>query len=94
MIITKLEMTCSICPTQYEFKTECNREGYIRYRWGVLRIYLSEPEKKIEFDEDELILWAKLNDNLHGVLDEEIIINILKSIDIQVNGLITINENN
>jgi hypothetical protein len=80
MLITSFTMTCEMCPTQYEFKTECNREGYIRYRWGVIRIYLSEENKNIDFEEDQLILWAKLGDNLHGILEEEIILNILKAI--------------
>lgn len=77
-------MTCFECPTQYSFETECNREGYIRYRWGILLVYLSEPHKKIDIDDNELILWAKLNSSLHGTLEEEILINILKSINMEL----------
>jgi hypothetical protein len=38
MLITKLEMTCSGCPTQYEGLNSDNQCVYIRYRWGILTL--------------------------------------------------------
>jgi len=40
--IREIEQTCSACPSQWEATLDDGRMLYFRYRWGVLRISISE----------------------------------------------------
>jgi hypothetical protein len=42
--IIEITKTCEAFPSQWSFKTEDKRNGYIRYRFGKLNIYLSDPD--------------------------------------------------
>jgi aspartyl-tRNA synthetase len=44
LVIQRIEMTCSACPTQWEVKLECGKMAYIRYRWGYLSLRISAVE--------------------------------------------------
>lgn len=39
--IIDIQQTCSACPSQWDFVTDDNRIGYVRYRWGGLSVRLS-----------------------------------------------------
>lgn len=41
-IIKSLEQTCFGCPSQWEGKTKCGKDIYIRYRWGHLRLDIDD----------------------------------------------------
>lgn len=43
--ISTLECTCSVCPSQWEGKSEESRPIYIRYRYGWLSVEFSDTEE-------------------------------------------------
>lgn len=79
--IIKLEKTSESCPTQWIFETEDKCEGYIRYRFGYLNIYLSKPDKIMRYDKGDMILWMSIGDDLDGVLSDERVFYALKLMD-------------
>jgi hypothetical protein len=36
--VYKLELTCPMCPEQWDVYRDCTLVGYIRLRWGALRV--------------------------------------------------------
>ena len=36
--VYKLELTCPMCPEQWDVYSDCAKVGYIRLRWGELRV--------------------------------------------------------
>lgn len=59
--VVKLELTCIACPTQFSGRTEDDKDVYVRYRWGQLRIDL----------DGKTILTEDLGDGLDGFLPYE-----------------------
>lgn len=59
--VTKLEMTCGACPSQWQGDTDDGRPIYVRYRWGHLRVEMD--------DTDEVVFEWSSGDNLDGVMD-------------------------
>lgn len=86
MIINSITMTCDFCPTQYEFTTECGREGYIRYRDGYFFVYLSEPNQKVQYEPWETIIWFNFNNPYHGTMSEERVYSLLKGYGFEIRG--------
>lgn len=41
--IINLKQTCYAFPSQWDFLTDDNRIGYVRYRWGVLTVQITVP---------------------------------------------------
>jgi|SRR5271155_2000882 len=46
--IIEITNTCAAYPSQWEFKTEDNRIGYVRYRFSKLVIHLSDPGENLK----------------------------------------------
>jgi hypothetical protein len=70
--ITKLKMTCSACPSQWEGMTEDGRHVYVRYRWGHLSACVGPTiDAAIWPTEDnggEILLDKSIGDDLDGVM--------------------------
>lgn len=69
VIITKLEMTCEACPSQWEGVTEDGRYVYIRFRWGYFSAGIGAT-----FDEalgNEKLFGDQISDGLDGTLSTE-----------------------
>ena len=103
MKIIEIKKITESCPTQWEFKTEDHREGYVRYRFGQLKIYLSMPNQNIDdalssIDPNYCILWMCLEEGkLDGTLSDERVFHALKLLDFsfEMNTLsISCEENN
>lgn len=58
--VVELTMTCSACPAQWNGKTKCGQEVYIRFRWGFLSASLDGVS----------IYGESLGDTLDGYMDE------------------------
>jgi hypothetical protein len=58
---TKLEQTCSACPSQWDARDEHGGYYYIRYRWGRLTV-------NREGVDGERIVDRRIGDSLDGVL--------------------------
>lgn len=70
MKIASIERTCYACPSQWEGKTECGKEIYVRYRHGDLSVDLDNKE----------VLYAYLpgHDYGGGLMDDEEMFKYLK----------------
>ena len=82
MKIANLIQTCSACPSQWEFKTDGERNVYARYRWGCLSVRVSEKS-----DGDAVlgveILRLQLGDDFNGVIDWGAVEKLIKDIHIE-----------
>jgi len=69
-VVPQIEQTCSFCPSQWEGRTSDGHSIYIRYRWGCLKVYISE---QVDGDalEGDVIFSARLADSLDGELGFE-----------------------
>lgn len=81
--ITKLECTCSACPSQWQGRTDDGRSVYIRYRWGYGTVDVNS-ERVFSFSrgdsldgllglddlKSELPTWITISDDLDD--DEDI----------------------
>ena len=70
MKITKLKLTCDVCPTQYEGWTDNNEFVYIRYRYGFLSISVS----------GYVIYSEQIGNGLDGFINLKDIIKLTKDI--------------
>ena len=83
ILIDSLEMTCSDCPSQWNAKTASGRYVYIRYRHGVLKVYVANSESEL-FDGDlfnydsKCILNIEPNHDSDGSMTNEELVQILK----------------
>ena len=83
MKVNNIVQTCYACPSQWEGNLEDGRMFYVRYRWGGLTIELSNgPTDNISelFNDGKLIHSETLGDGFDGVLEEEVLFEIMKSI--------------
>lgn len=75
MRVIELIQTCLACPSQWEGKTNDNREIYIRYRWGRLSIDLGqegvEHLKHSDLRGMNVLFEEKIGDEFDGVLEYE-----------------------
>lgn len=58
----------TICPTQFEAKTEDGREVYIRYRWGNLTVEINECrifDRRVGDDLDGEIAWSAICEHVN-----------------------------
>lgn len=80
--ITKIECTCSACPTQYEGMLDNGKMFYFRFRWGELSI--SESSNPTEEIDDAIIgtviLEDQTNDQWNGSLSPEQVVSYLSSV--------------
>jgi hypothetical protein len=88
MKIEDLKCTCDACPSRWEFKTDGNRSGYARYRFGFLSVKVSEPGS----DFVEIFGKHLTSDNLDGCLDWSFVEGFIKDIDID-NTLASLRNN-
>jgi hypothetical protein len=88
ILIESLIMTCSACPSQWEGKTDDDRNVYIRYRWGRLTVQfgIGEGGKGVN---GEYVLKDELGGNLDGSLEESDLINILMDKDLITTNIFT-----
>ncbi len=72
MKIINIKQTCESNPSQWEFILDDGRYGYIRYRWGILRISLgiSLSDAIYGYDSDT-ILDATIGHEYDGTLNHE-----------------------
>ena len=70
VIVTELDHTCTACPSQWEGKTDDDRQVYVRYRWGRLSIKLGKIDDDSEFAgaSGQEIYGVQIGDELHGYL--------------------------
>lgn len=81
--ITKLEQTCTACPTQFHGKTDKDEDVYIRFRFGRLSMEIGHY----------MVFSETISDGLAGVIDIETIKEKLKSLDISWPENVPFNEN-
>ncbi len=65
----RLEKTCDYCPEQYDVYYGPRRVGYIRLRWGVLRVDFL-PNGKLE--DNETLIVVDFDDMLKGSFSNEL----------------------
>ena len=85
--IALIKQTCGACPSQWEGFTEDSRPFYIRYRYGVLSVYVGEVGGLSAFDAldggniycenhggelDGVMSESKMMELTSGVLDWEV----------------------
>jgi hypothetical protein len=83
MKVREIKQTCFACPSQWEGHLDDGRMFYVRYRWGGLRIELSNsPTENISdvFHDGEIIHTETLGDGFDGMLEEEKLIGIMENI--------------
>ncbi len=68
--VIQLEQTCFACPSAWMGRTVCDKELYIRFRWGCLSAYLN----------DDVIYSESISDELDGVIDENSVIELLSHV--------------
>ncbi len=68
--IKKLTCTCTACPSQWEGRTDDNREIYIRYRYGHLSVRVA----------GERIFQISHGDDMDGVMDFDTLKELTKDI--------------
>jgi hypothetical protein len=72
MKVTTLTKTCIACPAQWEGKTDDDRSVYVKYRWGGLKVNVSEPGKDIWAAVDgKEVLCLGLTDEPDGWMENE-----------------------
>jgi len=70
--ITKLELTCGACPSQWEGRTNDDRPVYIRYRWGRFQAYVGTPgEDGMAVFDHKPIIVEQLTEEPDGVMGFE-----------------------
>ncbi len=68
IVVTELEKTCAMCPSQWSGRTDDGRHVYVRYRWGHLQVgFGATPTAAVDDDTISLVL----GDSLDGWLDED-----------------------
>ena len=65
VVVSELEMTCPICPSQWEGKTSDGRFVYVRYRYGCLQVSFGDSLMDAVGDET---IFKCIGDELHGEL--------------------------
>lgn len=76
MEVKNLVQTCSACPSQWNFKTFNDHNVYVRYRYGCLKIYISEKPNGNPLN-GHLIHNSQLGDEFDGCLDWEVVSRIV-----------------
>ncbi len=88
IVITEIKRTSSEFPSQWEFKTEDNRIGYIRYRHGDLKICLSLPGQDLDDAINRMpIMTACFGDRNDGTLSNVRMIYAVKLLDFDISNL-------
>ncbi len=74
LIICELKQTCSACPSQWKAILDDGRMLYFRYRWGWLRIEVSEKQTDDVMDAvgGKEVFSCKIGDDLDGSLDQAV----------------------
>lgn len=75
--VSKILESGGAAPYQCVFETECGHTGYLRYRFGNLRVGFL---KKNQFYPDEFFFSSKIGDRLDGCGDNELFRKALSTI--------------
>lgn len=75
-------MTSSVCPSQWNAKTNDGRKVYIRFRWGYLSVRVETDSYPGDAVKGEEIFGKQLSDSLDGFLSEEQLCDILLKQDL------------
>ena len=76
-----IKQTSSCCPSQWEGKLEDDRMFYVRYRFGVLTVDVSDNPTNLVtdcFEKGQEVLYRQIGDEFDGKLSEEQMIEILE----------------
>ena len=76
-----LEQTCDCCPSQWEGKLEDGRMFYVRYRFGVFKVLLSNnPTDNLDdcWDNGKEIVYECDSDSFNGFMTEDEMIELLE----------------
>lgn len=76
------KQTSSCCPSQWEGKLKDDRMFYVRYRWGVLTVDVSDnPTNLVKdcFEKGKEVLYQQIADGFDRKLSEEQMIEILEN---------------
>ena len=81
MKVKDVIQTCEACPSQWDAKTEDDRNVYIRYRWGWLQIHISNKPYGDVFGLDCQVYQQQLGGEYDGIISWTKVHKILEQIN-------------